>query len=402
MPLVDLRLPKRKSEEGFLADYLNYTKGTESPEDFHAWTALSLVAIATGRNVWLDRGYYRIYPNLYVILIAESALLRKSSAIKLGLNLLREALAKSINIFAQKVTPESFIHYLSEISKEKHRSIATVVSDELAVTLGHCARDPTLLQLLTSLYDNPDHFEYSTMIRGIETCEMVCLNMLAGSTPEWLKSSMPEDAIGGGFYSRLIPVSRTEAQQRVPHPEDTLNDFSAALRGTLVNDLQAISCIEGQFHWHPQAKQMFSDWYCGYLEPDTVSAHMRGYYGRKGDTIIKLSMLSSLSKGSDLIIKPTDFMFAYNLINENERHMTGIIQKMGQSEGGKHLELVSQCIHRAGTISHSQLLRNFSYKLNREEMASIIGTLKDSGVINVIYGGKAMLYQWGGKTEEKK
>lgn len=402
MALIDLRLPKRKSSEGFLVDYLNYTKEHESPEDFHAWVAMSLIGIAAGRNVWLDRGFYRIYPNLYVILIAESALLRKSSAIKIGVNLLRESLGKGVNLFAQKVTTESFIHYLSEISKEKKRSIATVISDELAVTLGQCAKDPSLLHLLTSLYDNPDHFEYSTIIRGIEVCDYVCLNMLAGSTPEWLKSSMPEDAIGGGFYSRLIPVNRTEAAHKIPHPEDSITTASAEIRANLVNDLQAMHCIEGQFHWDAKAKQMFADWYCDYLEPEGVNPYLRGYYGRKGDTIIKLAMLSSLSKSDNLMIQPQDFMFALRLIEDNEKHMTNIITKMGQSESGKELELVLESIKRTGTISHSQLQRNFSYRMDRVALANIIGTLKDSGAINVIYGGRAIMYQYGGKKEEKK
>ena len=62
MALLDLRLPKRAPGDGFLVNYLKYTTEHESPEDFHAWVAMSLIAVTIGRNVWLDRGFYRLYP----------------------------------------------------------------------------------------------------------------------------------------------------------------------------------------------------------------------------------------------------------------------------------------------------------------------------------------------------
>ena len=373
-------------------EYLNYTKSHESPEDFHLWVAMTLLAMAVKRNVFMNRGYYKLYPNIYTILVAESALLRKSSSIRIGLNLIKEALPTELNIFAQKITPEGLIHYLALISEEQKKSEATIVSDELAVTLGNCAKDPTLLQLLTTLYDSADRFEYATISRGIEKCENICVSMLAGSTPEWLKSSMPEDAVGGGFFSRLIIINRLECGRRNPHPEDTIDPEVKQQKETCIGDLRAIAEVKGEFKWEPRAKQMFSDWYCDYNEPDKAPGHLRGYYGRKGDTIIKLAMLCSLSQNDSLLLTERDFNFALKLLNENEQYLTDIINKMGQTQTGKDMAQVLNIISSAGFISHSQLLRRVSYKFDKDTLRLICETLKESGQIDAGFDGKANFY----------
>lgn len=394
MALIDISVPTRKSPEGFLRSYQQYTKTHEAPEDFHIWSGYALLSMTVGRNVWLDRGPVgKIFPNIYTILIAESALLRKSSTIRMAINLAKEALGDTLHIFSQKITPESFVHYLAILSEKEKRSIACIVSDELSVTLSNCSKDPTLLQLLTTLYDCPSTWEYSTLSRGIEKLQNVHISMLAGSTPEWLKSSMPEDAIGGGFFSRLLPVNRLEPNCRNPHPEDIDDSESSKFREMCIHDLRAIHQIEGQFKWSPKAKMMFTDWYMDYNKPDSGPDALRGYYGRKGDSIIKLAMLTAISKSDGLVITEQDFYFALSLLNENERSMADIIAKMGQTASGKNLSHVLEVIRKKGVVSHSAILRNFSYKFDKDELRTIIDTLKESRQIDVIYpNGRGAVY----------
>jgi len=61
----------------WLSSYLEYTSGQESPRNFHFWTGLSILGGALRRNVVLDRVYYKLFPNLYVILVAASAACKK-------------------------------------------------------------------------------------------------------------------------------------------------------------------------------------------------------------------------------------------------------------------------------------------------------------------------------------
>ena len=72
---------------------------------------------------------------------------------------------------------------------------------------------------------------------------------------------------------------------------------------------------------------------------------MRGYYGRKGDTVIKLAMIMSASKSDSFILESIDFTSALNLLNDNEQYLNQLASTMGQTEEGKQnnkvLEIIS-------------------------------------------------------------
>jgi len=138
----------------WLQAYLEYTAEQESPRAFHTWVGLSVIASTLERRVWLNRGYYDLFPNLYVVLVGASAKVRKTTAVNTGYNLLREALP-DITIVSQKMTPEALINVFVQESRERKMSGGTIVSTELGVFLGSGTRATDLMQLLTDWYDCP-------------------------------------------------------------------------------------------------------------------------------------------------------------------------------------------------------------------------------------------------------
>ena len=74
---------KRRLED-WLTSYLEYTSEQESPQLFHLWVGMNVIASTLERRVWVDRGYYRLYPNLYVCLVGARARVRRTTAGKMG------------------------------------------------------------------------------------------------------------------------------------------------------------------------------------------------------------------------------------------------------------------------------------------------------------------------------
>ena len=95
--------PIHDDNENFLQLYLNYTRAQESPELFHLWTGTTILAAALGRKCWINRGYYRLYPNLFCILVAGSAKCRKSTAVNIGVRLLTDIDTTKRLVFRQTV-----------------------------------------------------------------------------------------------------------------------------------------------------------------------------------------------------------------------------------------------------------------------------------------------------------
>ena len=79
---------ERECKSGFISTYLKYVEPQESPAIFHTWTAISTIANVLRRRVWIERGYYTLYPNLYVILVSSSGVGKKSTCIDQGMELI--------------------------------------------------------------------------------------------------------------------------------------------------------------------------------------------------------------------------------------------------------------------------------------------------------------------------
>lgn len=408
---------KRLCENGIFEDYLKYVENQESPQDFHLWTCIGLIAICLGRNVWVDMSAWRVYPNLYIILVGESALTHKSTALKMGVKPLKDACPK-IPELAQKFSPESLSNMLKTLSEgEPGRAEAFIHASEMSVLLGHSKLDDTLLKLLTDLWDSPDHHKYMTLSRGIEEAKDVCINMLAGTTPDWLRNSVPEEALEGGFFSRLILVERPPSGNKNPFPFLSITARDSLQK--VKHDLGIIrKTLAGEFEFTPGAKRMYGEWYVSHNNPDKARSFMRGYYGRKGDFILKLSMIHSACYSNNRQITEEDVLFSLTHLNENEEYTKNLVKYLGTTQDGKKYVNVLNRIKKSvvnvpkhphqmtaaqikdGTfevdvrigIAHSDLMRSVGYQMKAADLAETIEGLIQADEITTVMVGSKTIY----------
>src|SRR3972149_2265472 len=142
--------------EDWLLSYLDYTKELESPELFHIWCGVSAIATMLGRNVWLDRGYGKLYPNHYIILVAKSALCRKSTAVLTMRDLLVKT--KVVEMLADRITNAGLLTRLHKTAQKTGKSEMLVFSEELSIFLSRDETHKGLISTLTGLYGCPDLF----------------------------------------------------------------------------------------------------------------------------------------------------------------------------------------------------------------------------------------------------
>ena len=76
------------SSNNWLDSYLRLMENTEPARLFDKWVGYSVIASALRRKVSLQLGRLVYYPNIYVVLVAESGVARKTQAIKYGVNFL--------------------------------------------------------------------------------------------------------------------------------------------------------------------------------------------------------------------------------------------------------------------------------------------------------------------------
>lgn len=393
---------ERRCTEGFIEDYLRYTSKLECPKDFNTWVALSLVSNALGRRCWSkETGYQPLYPNLYIILVGPSAI-GKGIALGTGAALLKDAIPDQVPVFSQRGTVESLITFLGDVYKQRGASECLIHIPELATLLGRSKFDAALLHELTAYYDCPDMHSYSTKTQGWTKLRNVCVRLQAGSTPEWMKDSLPEESIGGGFFARLILVHRTDKPIREPFPFVDANMRTA--REKCLNDLMVISNMKGKFEWEQEAKSLYSDWLCDYLDKEREEnpPNLDGYFGRKKVSLVKVAMAYSASFDDSKVIHEADIQFALDLLSDNEAHLRDLIEQLARTTSGKLIDHVRKLIKKKGVIDRAELQRRLSYKVNTLELQQLVDSLTMGDEITPIRKGRRWSYRWVPEEERKR
>ena len=388
----------RKCPQPWLDTYIEYTKEQESPKSFNVMTGFAVLSAAIGRNVWLPRIKYTIFPNLYVILIAASAKCRKSVAVGIGRKLLI-AMSKPPMIFAQKITPEALIEAITK-SKVDNQCFGLIFSDELSVFLSADAMRRGIIPVLTSFYDSHSKWEYHTKGGGKQLIENSSLSMLAATTRDDFINSMPKSAIGGGFTSRLVLVYEEHPSQlKLFNPVNTAGEEveetprELILKRSLISDLNYIKkTVKGKMSFTKDAKALSLQWYKD--EQDIIrELATDGYFGRKHDTMFKLAIILSLAESDELVIQKHHISRALKVLNTIEDKMELLVTKIGTTEAGSLTEKVLGHISKAPGIIYSNLLRKCWRFASAQDLSAIIRTLIDSGEIDEVISGKNRCYR---------
>jgi len=355
----------------FFTDYKIYTEKSESPDIFHIWTCLGTLAAAVARNVWIDFQSYKIYPNQYIILVAGSAVCRKSSALDFGKEILK-MMEKPPPMFSQKITTEALIRFM-----QQHKGHGTVMASELAVFLGNDAAGSGLLASLCDLYDCRDNWSYQTIGRGEEILKYPCLNLLAASTLEWLRFSLPRDAIGGGFTSRVLFVYASDRRFKEALP--FLGPEQIAARKRVVDRLNEVKQVTGAFTIIPVAEKAYRDWYSKQTAGGDFG--MGGYYGRKQTHVLKIAMLLAIAESDDLVLNASHIAAAVDLLGTLENFMPDAVSEVYSTQFGQETAIVLGYIRKFSGISHSKLQKSVWRYMKAKELNEAVSTLASAGVI---------------------
>ncbi len=375
----------RRRCANWLQSYMEYTRRTESPDIFHLWSGVATLACACGRSIQMDRGAYCLFPNFYIILVADSAMCRKSLAEKTAAKIITKA---GISVFADLMTKEAIIQRAATLTKKTGRAEITMCSSELSASMPKQAAESGTLAFLTDVFDCPDTWDYETKTKGIEQLKNVCPNILAASTPRWLYKSVPPDAIGGGFTSRVIFVFSEDATKEEAFPE-----LDRALEADLIADLAEIRQLQGDFALDAVARKVFGDWY-SYVRKMPALDGMDGVMGRLHDHVLKLSVLLSVAGGSSMVVGAAELEMAMQMMKQI---MDASRPSIFAPEVLQKQDKIRSQIRMFMRIEHSDLVRKNGNSLHAQEIRLCCEALEQSGEIIVEIGRhNKRTYVWKG------
>jgi hypothetical protein len=357
--------------DSFLDLYLKYTRKQESPAEFHLFTAMTIVGAALGRKCWINRGYYKLYPNFFTILVAGSARCRKSTAIGIGVDLLKAV--PTTKVIKGKTTPERFIKEIEPVASGPLNIL--VHSSELSVFLTKQQYGEPMIHVLTDLYDCPPEWTYKTKNKGENTLRDVFLAIIAGTTPDGVSKGIPASALEEGFASRVIFVFKADTDRRNAIPELTQEEQD--LRQELCIMLSRIGEINTEFKLSDEARAWFIEWYNNMTPP--ADKRMEGFFGRKHDHLLRFGMVFAASTMTTIIEK--EHLEAALLALENVEVSTpGAFSEIGGDQNTQFLTRAITLMQRSIRVSHSELLRKL-YPIRADAFKVIVETMIEGGYI---------------------
>lgn len=283
---------------------MEMTTEVESPRQWIWWSSICAIAAVAGSNTFLDHYYYKLSPNMFVMLLGKSGL-GKGFPIWLAKELV--TLVDSTRVISGRNSIENVVKDLGTVSSRPGKSPIPdsrgfLVSGEFVNFL---VQNPSALQILTELYDTHYSKTWKNSMKnaGVDVLKNPCLTMLGASSPTHYKDAVSESDIEGGYAARTLHIYEDRRGHinplvRAPERAFVIND--------LVKHLREISQVSGEFHYSPSAGDYFETWYRQLRRDQDSVIDDTGLDQRLHNHVDKVAMCLSLSRRTDLIISVED------------------------------------------------------------------------------------------------
>jgi hypothetical protein len=394
----------------FVTDFCYHMKGRESVAPFNIFAALYAISVLSARQSWYKWADGRLWPNLFVLVVAEPSKCHKGAAFGEAAKLIRKlpelleevddrilAEEKKIEEISSTATPEG-VYMLLEKKEEtflidsggmatvKYGSRAFVWAAELVTLLNTKKYNAGLVERFTHLYDCPDKDRELTRMRGKTDYEDFWFCFAGACTPSGLTSQLPEEARTGGFLSRCVTLVQDFPTTFWDEPvyfecTPSMDDLLRRLGWLMYN-------IRGEYSMTPEAKAWYKRWYMDYKRAQAMEEHNDPTKARYEHLMIRIAMLLRMCEyreGHDVALE--NIHQAKKLLDYAYASSAGVSNQIGASATKQHYLMVRTYLRKHGSVERKRLLSRFASArvgIFAVELNQILVQLKQEGCISFV------------------
>ncbi len=391
----------------FVEEYVEWaTVQTDAVSEFHELTAFILLSSILASGLKLNTTYGTMIPNLWGLVLGESTLTRKTTAMSMAMSMLGE-----IDEELVLATDGSAEGLLTGLATRPNR-VSLFYKDEVSGFFDSINRKDYLAgmpETLTQLYDVPPFYTRRLRKETISIVKPVFI-FFGGGIREKVYQLVSEEYVLSGFLPRFLIVSGEAdiSQVRRTGPATQKGDLR---RGTLKAALERLHelyvreetmKIGGQTASVVSVTEVFltdGAWNrYGDIEMEMakvasespVSMLALPTFERLSRSILKMSMLLAAAsrepENRNLFVQESDIVAAARYVQKWGKYSIDLILNAGLGMYEGTLKKVLRSIQRNPGIHRSTIMRN--HHLSRRDMDEAIGTLEDRGHIRVEKKGK--------------
>lgn len=388
--------------DGFFRDYLAYVGETESPDIYHRWVGISVVATLLGRDYYLPFGHENIYPNQYILLQGLPGV-RKSTALKIGTKLLKKA---GYTRFApDRMSRQAFLEEMHRMNQPENMGMKLEDMLDLDLNMSELVyqmaihatefidfigqHDTDYLMLLTRLWDNEDEYANPKISKTSVKVMSPTVNMLAANTPENLNRAFPANTMDTGTLSRIIFVYSPPTGKHIliPSQPDPKLEFVVLDRLKEIQDK-----VKGPATLTEGAYKALDHIYRTFSRFPLQDPRFAYYNGRRQTHLMKLLLVVSAMRCST-VIEQDDVLLANTILTMTEHGMPKALGHFGRSRHSLLINDMLEWIRAKGELVNTpELYTRFISDVGSEtEFQRIVNDLANSGKISWVKEGAHLL-----------
>lgn len=377
----------------WLTEILLQHEEFESPINFVWWSGVTAISAVVKDNIWVDRHLFKQYPNIFVILYADSGL-KKGPPINMARTLVEKVNKLSKPPVTKIISGRSSIQgILSVLSQHQTvpgghinlNSTGFICASELSSSL---VKDEAAFDILTDLYDRSWYEEKYENILKQEQISLTkpTISLLGGINEAHAEALFARKDVQGGYVGRCFIIheskrSRVNSLIYKPKNPPKLDE--------LAQYLLKLSKLHGPFAplEGTEAGKTFDEWYNEFVSDieGTGVKDSTGTLNRFSESVMKVAMLISLAKKPELTIDKDSVLQA---IEKCEKIIAGV-RKTTSGQGKSRFAyqktlVIQELLERPGNaITHEQLAKKFYLQATSPEWREIMQTLIEAGIVTI-------------------
>jgi len=366
----------------FVNMLMELTKEYESPSSFWKWSAYAAIAATVRNNVYFQHGLGRMYPNIYTLLLADSAESRKDAPMRLASELLRGV--GNTKVIEGRSTHQGIADALSYDVANKATGVA--IKGGCAIVMGPefsaaFVTDPSLISVLTDWYDYRD-IDYINLKMGKTVIKDRCINVFAASNETLLKSVYTESAVYGGLIRRTFFIKPDEIR-----PPNSLFEMQPYDKKPLVEALKSISQMKGQVIIEKEAIKIYNDWYYNLYRSYKVSGDKTGVLQSLHTSALKLAIIKAVDL-LQLIITKEVIEESINEVDALKANYRSYSMGVGRSDLGEITKIILMLLFQAPNfkLTRRAILQTLWSDVSAEDLDKVFATLQQGGLVEVSTG----------------
>lgn len=373
----------------FLTELIAHTKDYESPTSFWKWSAFCAIAAVLRDNVWMPDGDKKLYPNIYVLFLADSGA-RKGRPVDLCEELVKElSVTKSISgrSSIQGIIDE-LAHTETKDGKMLKGGSAIWYAPELSSGI---VSDEAAISILTDIYDGKTDFKNLLRHSPRFKVERIVFTAFMASNEAMIKGIYDQRATQGGLLARTFLVS----EQGEFRPSNSLMrkiDMSFT-RKKVADELKKISQLQGEILFTEEAIKVYEPWY-NEFRMSYRGRDKGGIAGRMHTGVKKLSCILA-ANDLELTVRGKHIEEAIHECLILMPNYNSFIMASGKSDiSAAGATLLTELQQATDFCMDKRLfLRKYWQDIDNETLERLAATLSEAGMINIIVSHPTMFYQ---------